>query len=161
MNIAVPASFWIIFFSGYIGVGIYTLAYPGSYSNSIFSFLRRWHIDKEFACQSRRHKRCGFDPWVGKIPWRKKWKPMQVFLPRKFHGQRNLVGYSPRGLKELDPVQQVTHTHIVLHSGYANLHPHKQWKSVSFSSHPLQNLLFVDFLMTAILACVRWILLQF
>ena len=35
---------------------------------------------KEPACQCRRHKRCGFDPWVGKIPWRSKWQPTPVFL---------------------------------------------------------------------------------
>jgi len=33
------------------------------------------------ACQCRRHRRCGFDPWVGKIPWRRKWQPTPVFLP--------------------------------------------------------------------------------
>ena len=36
-----------------------------------------------------------FDPWVGKVPWRKKWQPTPVFLPGETHGQRNLVGYSP------------------------------------------------------------------
>ena len=35
-------------------------------------------------------------PWAGKIPWRRKWQPTPVFLPGGFHGQRNLVGYSPR-----------------------------------------------------------------
>ena len=35
-----------------------------------------------------------FDPWVGKIPWRKEWLPTPVFLPGEFHGQRSLVGYS-------------------------------------------------------------------
>ena len=35
---------------------------------------------KEPACQCRRHKRKGFDPWVGKIPWRRKWKPTLVYL---------------------------------------------------------------------------------
>ena len=38
-----------------------------------------------------------FNPWVRKIPWRRKWQPTQVFLPRKFHGQRSQVGYSPWG----------------------------------------------------------------
>ena len=50
---------------------------------------------KEFACQFRRHKRRGFNPWVGKIPWRRKWQPTPVFLSEKFHGQRSLAGYSP------------------------------------------------------------------
>ena len=38
--------------------------------------------------------------WVRKIPWRRKWQPTPVLLPGKFHGQRNLVNYSPRGRKE-------------------------------------------------------------
>ena len=42
----------------------------------------------------------GFDLWVGKIPWRRKWLPTPVFFPGEFHGQRSLVGYSPWGSKE-------------------------------------------------------------
>ena len=55
---------------------------------------------KESTCQSRTHRRCGFDSWVGKIPWRRKWQPIPVFLPGESHGQRSLVGYSPRGCRE-------------------------------------------------------------
>ena len=47
------------------------------------------------ACQRRSHKRCGFDPWVRKLPLRKAWQPTLVFLPGESHGQRSLVGYSP------------------------------------------------------------------
>ena len=54
---------------------------------------------KESAPQCRR---CRFDPYIWKIPWRRKWQPTAVFLPGKSHGQRNLVGYSPWGHKELD-----------------------------------------------------------
>ena len=36
-----------------------------------------------------------FDPWVGKIPWRRAWQPTSVFLPGESHGQRGLEGYSP------------------------------------------------------------------
>ena len=36
-----------------------------------------------------------FNPWVWKVPWRRTWQPMPVFLPGESHGQRNLVGYSP------------------------------------------------------------------
>jgi len=50
---------------------------------------------KEPACQCIRHKRYGFDPWVRKIPWRRAWQPIPVFLPGESHGQRSLVGYSP------------------------------------------------------------------
>ena len=35
--------------------------------------------DKDPVCQSRRHKRCGFDPWVGNIPWRRAWQPTPIF----------------------------------------------------------------------------------
>ena len=46
--------------------------------------------------------RFGFDPWVGKIPWRRKWQPTSVFLPGESHGQRSLASYSPWGHKESD-----------------------------------------------------------
>ena len=57
---------------------------------------------KESACPCRRGKRHGFNPWVKKILWSRKWKPIPVFLPGKFHGQRSMKGYSPWGHKELD-----------------------------------------------------------
>ena len=41
------------------------------------------------------------DPWVGKIPWRRKWQPTAMFLPGKFHGQRSLEGHSPWGHKRV------------------------------------------------------------
>ena len=41
-----------------------------------------------------------FNPWVGKIPWRREWQPTPVFLPGESHGQRSLVGYSPWCCKE-------------------------------------------------------------
>ena len=61
--------------------------------------FRRWLSGKEFARHCRRFK---FDPWVGKISWRRAWQPTPVFLPGESHGQRSLVGYSPWGGKELD-----------------------------------------------------------
>ena len=54
---------------------------------------------------------CGrpkFDPWVGKIPWRREWLSTPGFLPGKFHGQRNLVGYSPWDCKELGTTERLT-----------------------------------------------------
>ena len=42
-------------------------------------------------------KKCGFDSWVRKTPWSRKWQPIPVFLPGKLDGQRSLAGYSPRG----------------------------------------------------------------
>ena len=43
-----------------------------------------------------------FSPWVGKIPWGRKWQSTSVFLPGKSHGQRNLANDSVWGPKELD-----------------------------------------------------------
>ena len=50
-------------------------------------------------------RRSGFNSWVGKIPWKRKWQPTLVFLPGKFHGLRSLVGYSPLGRKESDTTE--------------------------------------------------------
>ena len=49
-----------------------------------------WLSGKEYACRCRGE----FDPWAGKIPWRRKWQLTPVFLPGKSHGQRSLEGYS-------------------------------------------------------------------
>ena len=59
-------------------------------------------VVKEPACQCRRLKRHQFDPWVGKISWKRKWQPTPVFLPGESHGQKILAGYSPQGHKALD-----------------------------------------------------------
>ena len=59
----------------------------------------------EPACQCRRCKRHGFDPWVKKILLRRAQKPTPVFLPQESHGQRNLVGCSTWGRKELDTME--------------------------------------------------------
>ena len=55
-------------------------------------YLPCWFGGKEPTCQCRR---CGFDYWVGKTPWRRKWQPTSLFLRGKSHGQRSLEGYSP------------------------------------------------------------------
>ena len=54
-----------------------------------------------------------FDPWVRKMPWRRKWQPTSVFLPGKSHGQRSLGVYSPWGCIESDMTERLSvHTHI-------------------------------------------------
>ena len=52
-------------------------------------------------------RRPGFNPWVGKIPWRRKWQPTPVLLPGESHGGRSLVGYSPWGHKESDMTERL------------------------------------------------------
>ena len=64
---------------------------------------------KEPACQCKRHKIGGFDPWVRRIPWRRAWQPSPVFLPGESHGQRSLAVYSPWDRKEPD-----MHAHSLL-----------------------------------------------
>ena len=58
-----------------------------------------WLSGKEAACQCRR---LAFNPWVGKIPWRRAWQPTPVFLPGESQGQRSLADWGPWGRKELD-----------------------------------------------------------
>ena len=69
--------------------------------------LPRWHRGKQSPVNSREAdsvkqspcqcKRCGFNPWVGKTPWRRKWQPTPVFLPGESHSQKSLESYSPWG----------------------------------------------------------------
>ena len=56
--------------------------------------------------------RGGFNPWDGKIPWRRAWQPTPVLLPGESHGQRSLAGYSPWGPKESDMTEATQHAHI-------------------------------------------------
>ena len=59
--------------------------------------LSRWCSDKESTCQCRRRRSHRFNPWMGKIPWRRAWQLTPAFLPGGFQGQRSLVGYNPWG----------------------------------------------------------------
>ena len=65
---------------------------------------------KEFACNAGDP---GSIPGLGRFPWRRKWQPTPVFLPGESHGQRSLLGYSPRGHKESDMTEL---------SGFTSLH---------------------------------------
>ena len=65
-------------------------------------------------------RRPEFDPWVGKISWRREWQPTLVLLPGESHGQRSLVDYGPRGHKELDMTEPLStasmHIDSLIHS---------------------------------------------
>ena len=91
---------------------------------------------QESTCQCRRRQRREFNPWVRKIPWRRKWQPTPVFLHEKSHGQRSLVGYSPWGRKELDTT---VHTCMLCELRQAIL-------PVSRFCHPKKKLLLPFFL---------------
>ena len=83
----------------------------GDFNNDNYSLVARW---KRLHLQCRRHRRRGFDPWVGKIPWRSAWQPTPVFLPRESYEQKNLAGYCPWGCKESDTMEATEHTHIFI-----------------------------------------------
>ena len=74
-------------------------------------------VVKSPPANKRRCRKCSFDPWVRKIPWRRKWQPTLVFLPGKSHRQRNLAGYSSWGYKGSDTTERPnTHTHTHTHT---------------------------------------------
>ena len=78
--------------------------------NQELAGLAWWLSSKESACKCRSHRRCEFDPWVGKLPWRRAWLPTPVLLPGESQGQRSLAGYSPWGRKESDTTEATQHT---------------------------------------------------
>ena len=84
-----------------------------------------WWLTQQSICLQCR--RPGFDPWVRKIPWRRKWQPTPVLLTGKFHGWKSLVGYSSWGPKELDITEHTAHT--------------LPWKVISFETSPSNFLL--------------------
>ena len=75
-----------------------------------YSFLRGSPVKNLAGCRS--HKKCGLDPWVNKIPWRRAWQHTPVFFLGESHGQRSLEGYSPWGHKELDMTEVTEHAHV-------------------------------------------------
>ena len=77
---------------------------PQIYSMHLYLWLQGFpggSVVKESVCQCRSCKRCGFNPRVRKIPWRRKWQPTPVFLPGECHGERSLVGCSSWGYKRV------------------------------------------------------------
>ena len=103
-------------------------------------------------------KEVWFNPWVGKIPWRRKWQPTPIFLPGECPGQRSLVGCSPWGCQELDTTEGTwracthththTHTHMIsfqcwgeIECTHTHTHTHTHtisfqcWGEIEFSRH--------------------------
>jgi len=80
-----------------------------------------------------RCRRCGFNPSIRKIPWRRKQQPTPVFLLRESHGQRSLAGYSPWACKESDTTE-----HAIKHKQKSKL-LWLRWKSRNIS-FPLPHL---------------------
>ena len=104
-----------------------TTAPSGHMAGKRLRGLPQWLSGKKSTCQCKRHERCGFNPWVRKIPSRRQWQPTPVSLPGESRGQRSLVSYSPsmglqswiwlnrlsmhtRGLRSLVPPQWIFQT---------------------------------------------------
>ena len=90
--------------------------------------LPRWHSGKESARQFRRCKKPRFDPWVRKIPWKRKWQPIQVFLPGKFHDRgawQATVHGATKNWTQLS-THAHTHTHTHIHTSSRNFEERKK-----------------------------------
>ena len=83
---------------------------------------------------------CGrpeFDPWVGKIPWRRAGQLTPVFLSGESHGQRSLAGYSPWGHKELDTTEWLStaqHSYKVIFINWKDNQDQAEWSSLKLSA---------------------------
>ena len=95
-----------------------------NYFTALLFFFKQYHellggfpghtSEKESACQCSRHKRCRFEPWVGKILWRRKWQPTSVSLPGKFPGQRGAQWAAVHGVAESQTrLSTYAHVHYV------------------------------------------------
>ena len=70
-------------------------------------------VKKKSTCQCRRHKRCRFDPWAGKIPLEKEMAiHSSILAPGKSHGQRSRAGYGPWGRRKSDMTEQFSTAHV-------------------------------------------------
>ena len=80
-----------------------------------------------------------FDPWVGKIPWRREWQPTPVLLPGKSHGWRSLAGYSPWGHRESEMTERLSLSlmHLEGSRGHCYNHPLSQTSSVELPDKPI------------------------
>ena len=77
--------------------------------------LPQWLSGKETACQCRRCRRHGFNPWVGKIHWKRAWQLTPVFLLGKSHGQKSLTRYNAQGHQESDMTEVTAQAHPIVH----------------------------------------------
>ena len=111
-------------------------------------------------------RRSGFHPWVGKIPWRRKWQPTPVLLPGKSHGWRSLVGYSSWGCKESD--MNVMHAHssasdmtlMIISVPTSQMSEVLTWRCPLLSSHKSQfffvAITFFHILLSITAILLRW-----
>ena len=109
-----------------------SLPFPSIQTQGLLKRGLPWWLRQYRNCLQCRRPR--FSLWIGKIPWRRKWQPTPVFLPEESHGQRSLIGYSPRGRKQSDMTERL-HFHLGL-TGLISL----QFKGLSKSLLQRHNL---------------------
>ena len=97
LDLELCAFFLFFFFNEYFSIF--------STPSFLFFYFPDGSSGKEPTCQSRTFRRCRFNPWVGKIPWMRKWQPTPIILSGISHGQWSLVGYSPYSWKESDTTE--------------------------------------------------------
>ena len=92
-----------------------------------------------------------FDPWVGKITWRRKWLPTPVPLPGKSHGQRSLVGYSPWGHKESDTTEWLHSLSCITGRFFTSWTTREAWE-------PIPQQVYLSYLpwRDSLMLCPRW-----
>ena len=92
----------------------FPLTVTTSHAHGAFLVAQQWRICLQCG-------RPSFSPWVGKIPWRREWLPVPVFLPGGFHGQRSLAGYRPWGHKESETTEPLSFS---AHGSHRVRNPH-------------------------------------
>ena len=104
-----------------------TQSLPNTGASGLWNLLPWWLRRQRICLQCGRPR---FDPWAGKIPWRRERQPTPVFLPGEFHGERNLAGYSPWGRRELDKTDVlVQHLHSFTLAAQSCVLVHQLWSS--------------------------------
>ena len=118
LKVEIQLIYIVVFISGIeqYDLVVYTHTHTHTHTHTA-SQVASW---SRICLQCRRHR---FDPWVRRIPWRRKWQPTPVFLPRKSQGQSSLVGLNPWGFEESDPTEQ-THTYTHTHTVYLSIYIH-------------------------------------
>ena len=116
--------------------------------NQVLCFaLSRWYRGKEHAYKYRRYRRCGFGPWVGKIPWRRAWQSTPVFLPGESHGQRSWVHTHTSHMEE----DVIFTFFFFLIKSYQTLEMHEFWPFYLFY---ITKILYIILYMYCVCVCV-------
>ena len=96
-----------MFFISSILMTVVHRSVPSQIFSSLWFLSHSFHSSSDNKESAAMQERPGFNPWVGKILWRREWQPAPVFLPGDFHGQKSLAGYCPWS-KKLDMTDSIS-----------------------------------------------------